>query len=91
MNIISQTLESINKYGRAKLYEKNSNGNQCELIDLFIDKDGKLKAIKKIEVYDIPYLKNGVFDETAELNEIKNVAFYKDDDINIILAYLIIK
>lgn len=89
MNIINQVMDAIKNYGRVKLYEKNSKGHQCEVYDLFVTEEGKLKAIKKIEIYDIPYITDGVFDETAELLEVLNVESYQGDDINILLSFLI--
>lgn len=86
MNIISQVIDTIKEYGRVKLYDKKARGNQYEVIDLFVTNEGLPMAIRKTETYDIPYLSDGIFSESAELQEVINVASYHGDDINLVLC-----
>lgn len=52
MSIIEELAENIYKYGNCKLYDESCCLWEVYVLEFFVDEDGALKVIPKIECYD---------------------------------------
>ena len=90
MSKIGELIYNIHQYGNSKFYMPSDNPNAFNVLDFLVDNNGNLNMNAKIEVFDRPYLNNGIIDSSAVLEKTIETAKYSDSDLQWIIELLII-
>ena len=89
MSKIGELIYNIHQYGNSKLYMPTDNPNAFNVLNILVDDNGNLNMDAKIEVFDRPYLNNGIIDSSAVLKKSIETAKYSDSDLEMIIELLI--
>ena len=69
MSKIGELIYNIHQYGNSKLYIPSDNPNAFNVLNILVDDNGNLNMDAKVEVFDRPYLNNGIIDSSAVLKK----------------------
>ena len=89
MSKIGELIYNIHQYGNSKFYIPSDNPNAFNVLDFLVDDNGNLNMNAKVEVFDRPYLNNGIIDSSAVLEKTIETAKYSDSDLEMIIELLI--
>ncbi len=89
MSKIGELIYNIHQYGNSKLYMPSDNPNAFNVLNILVDDNGNLNMDAKLEVFDRPYLNNGIIDSSAVLKKSIETAKYSDSDLEMIIELLI--
>lgn len=89
MSIIGELAENIYKYGNCKLYDERCYLWEVYVIEFFVDEDGALKVIPKIECYDEKFWDGDKKNVNATLKETKEIVFDENNELPNAISYII--
>ncbi len=90
MSKIGELILNIYQYGNSKLYLKSQNPNVNNVLEFFVDDNGNLNVVGKLEVFNKPYWNGREIDSSATMKKSIELCQYSEKDLDMNIALVVL-